>query len=330
MSSIDSITFSSFYAALVFRTPQCCDCGHAEFNIADYFPGLLSTSREPAILDEEKQKKPRMRYRAKIDRDELEKRLQNWRKVAHSNDPILCSWPPTYILHDDALILLARAKAGSFKTPTEIGTFLEETDEWIDAWGDRVLNIISQYDLELKVAKDARVKAARAAKRAAKAAQALEDKIVDVESEDEDGDELSAPHSDDSHSEDDPGQVLDTADDESGQAVNNELQLDLDQNTLAFLSAQSSPSSSSSSNCGAVSREPSPLPILINMSSTSSRRRQRSASNPETTQVASSSATATLATIRPAKRVRETEVRGPMRESTNTYNTRSRGRLTQS
>ena len=98
----------------------------------------------PPILAE---KKKRSKYRPMVQRDGLAARLRTWTTISHSDDPVFRSWPQDWILPDESINLLARAKAGDFATPRDITTFLHENNDWHDSWADEIHSIICDYNM---------------------------------------------------------------------------------------------------------------------------------------------------------------------------------------
>lgn len=100
-------------------------------------------------------------------RDELERRLRNWRKVVHSDDPVFCSFSDQFLLTDDSIVVLAKAKLTDLANEDDIVTLLEESDEWKSDFAAEVFSIINEYNIELEEAAEEAKRVKDAIKRAA-------------------------------------------------------------------------------------------------------------------------------------------------------------------
>ena len=80
-------------------------------------------------------------------RTELAAQIMTWRRIAHSDDPIFCSWPRDWILPNSSIILLVCANSGDFATPNDITKFLHENNDWHDSWANKIYTIIHDYDI---------------------------------------------------------------------------------------------------------------------------------------------------------------------------------------
>jgi hypothetical protein len=122
------------------------------FNINRYFlaPILLHSDSSTITITQADASKPsRMKYRSVPDRKELGIRLTTWRQLVHSSSPILQQWPVEWILDDNNIVLLARAKPGHFSVSLDVTEFLGESEEWGQLRAPEVFLTIRNYDLQL-------------------------------------------------------------------------------------------------------------------------------------------------------------------------------------
>lgn len=221
-----STGLTSFTLALDFTNNFCCDSDQHEvgFDINRYFlaPVLLpaGSSTSGATLSPAVPKPPRTKYRSVPDRKGLGLRLTNWRESLHSSLPLLRQWPIGWILDDNDIVLLARARPGHFAVSSDITEFLGESEEWGQHRALDIFSIILGYDRELSSARaiatakkkaENKTRAAekrnekRQAKLAGMAAAAAEvEEGVDPESEGEQGDKEAAEETPGTQSEEEP------------------------------------------------------------------------------------------------------------------------------
>ncbi|KAJ7891019.1 hypothetical protein B0H13DRAFT_2530285 [Mycena leptocephala] len=126
----------------------CCD-NHADgFDVTEYLVGELLTEGQES-QPEVKVKKPRRKYRPVAKRQPIIDELKEWCTSTHSKDPVARNFPISYILDDSSMALLAREPPRSFRIPSEITTFLEETPEWHSRYALDVVTIIQRNNLNL-------------------------------------------------------------------------------------------------------------------------------------------------------------------------------------
>jgi hypothetical protein len=150
-----------------------------------------------ALLGEpvERTKVKRRTYR-KVDlRNELERRLRNWRKVVRSDDPVFQSFPDHFLLTDDSIVVLAQAKPADLANEDDVVTLLEESDEWKNDFAAEVFSVIDEYNIELEEA----AAEARRVKDAAKRAARLKAKRMKGRPNGEDSDDYEVESEDDEH-----------------------------------------------------------------------------------------------------------------------------------
>ncbi len=90
-----------------------------------------------------------MKACATNERRPLIARLLAWRASVHSNDPLTAVWPPSFIIDNGDIKVLARLHPSNVTQSEQIVTALDETDEWKDQWSRQVFEVIQAYDQEL-------------------------------------------------------------------------------------------------------------------------------------------------------------------------------------
>ncbi|KAJ7280832.1 P-loop containing nucleoside triphosphate hydrolase protein [Mycena rebaudengoi] len=134
--------------AVTFTTAWCCDnCPEDGFDLALYLGApVLTSDWEPELPPVAKT--PRRRYRKVACRPALVDSLTDWRSRFHSFDPICRDFPIEYILEDTSIALLARESPGSLQVPSDVTSFLGETQEWHNSYALEILTVLLQYDMD--------------------------------------------------------------------------------------------------------------------------------------------------------------------------------------
>ena len=100
-----------------------------------------------------KRKRINIAYRPTKERSALDFRLVEWLKSEHVLDPLRAVRPMCFILSDIQRANLVRTQAKKVKSTSDIQAILNESDEWASKWGDKILNLIQQYDRDLEAIK---------------------------------------------------------------------------------------------------------------------------------------------------------------------------------
>ena len=96
-----------------------------------------------------KRKRVNIAYRPTKERPALDFRLVEWLNSEHALDPLRAVRPICFILSDIQRANLVRTQAKKVKSTSDIQAILNESDEWASKWGDKILNLIQQYDRDL-------------------------------------------------------------------------------------------------------------------------------------------------------------------------------------
>ncbi|KAF8233695.1 hypothetical protein L208DRAFT_1265478 [Tricholoma matsutake] len=116
------------------------------FNLTDFLPGLLFVGELPAT----KPKRKRPTYRPTKDWPALDSRLVSWLKSVHENDPLRGVRAMYDILSHQKHVKLVRTSSKSIRSPEDIVTLLEETNEWGKEWAGPLAELVMTYNVELK------------------------------------------------------------------------------------------------------------------------------------------------------------------------------------
>ncbi|KAJ7208369.1 P-loop containing nucleoside triphosphate hydrolase protein [Mycena pura] len=156
--------------ALQVSTAWCCDRPHPEnpslcFDKRDFFPGRFiyqesngaiyagdTDEQDRLHLNPPKTKKRKAKgppNRKIVDRADLQARLRDWLWSAHANDALRGVRPASFILDGKGIKVLSAVHPDRMHSVSQVVSALDETQEWGQEWGDKVLEVISAYDAEL-------------------------------------------------------------------------------------------------------------------------------------------------------------------------------------
>jgi hypothetical protein len=266
---------SQLNPALDFSNNFCCDSEEHNkgFDINYYF--LAPVTRLPTSPTSVVSKPPRAKYRSVPDRKELGVRLTNWRQHLHSSSHLLRQWPAEWILDDNDIVLLARAKPKHFAVSSDVTEFLGESEEWGRKHALDILTLIVAYDRELEAARaiaKAKKKEENKRKAAEKRIKKRQAKLAEIAAAA--AEEGMDPESEEGESEEEvPGmQSEEELESDNGQEVqpNEELlhfrpgAVTQSQVTRFRIHQDPSPTSSRSSSRASASRPPTPSVTIAN------------------------------------------------------------------
>ncbi|KAJ7698139.1 P-loop containing nucleoside triphosphate hydrolase protein [Mycena rosella] len=169
--------------ALDFSGPFCCDNDDPAFDISRYLVGPLLEEADSDSDPEPAVKKTRKKYRPVAQRQDIVDALHKWRTSVHAQHMVAKNFPISYILDDNSIVLLARELPTSFRIPSEITSFLQETAEWHSQYALQIISVICQHDLDA----------------GAMSSSDSETSSESGENSDSDGDEIPQPTEDDTN-----------------------------------------------------------------------------------------------------------------------------------
>lgn len=93
------------------------------------------------------------RPRPKVDREKLEERLSDWLREAHRTDRLAQLWPVDDILSPKSITALSRLVSGSIASVEDVTACLDESPDWSESWGPKILDVITKFDRHLETLK---------------------------------------------------------------------------------------------------------------------------------------------------------------------------------
>ncbi len=150
--------------ALLFTTPWCCSRDSGPGFLRHFFAGLFfykdaetgdlyyntpddsPDTRIKVQVPQKEKRKAQDKHRTPDERRSLISRLLAWRHDAHTRDPLAAITPPTFIIDDASITILAKQNITSYG---QITTVLDQTLEWEDEWSKDIFNVIRQFDQDL-------------------------------------------------------------------------------------------------------------------------------------------------------------------------------------
>ena len=100
-----------------------------------------------------KRKRVNIPYRPTKERQALNHRLVEWLISVHVLDPLQAVRPIYFILSDVQRANLVRTQSKKIRSVSDIQDILNESDEWASEWGEKIFDVIGQYDRDLAVMK---------------------------------------------------------------------------------------------------------------------------------------------------------------------------------
>jgi hypothetical protein len=158
--------FIQTFSAQTF-TKWCCDRHPGSgFHIRRHFQGRFlyqdnttlklfygdvdEPDREEILLPAKEKRRSKKKVRPGKEREILKLRLLSWRTETHKHDPLAAVRPPTFILDDKGIKILATIHPTDIRNTTQVVLALDETEEWDQEWSKEIITIIQAYDNELK------------------------------------------------------------------------------------------------------------------------------------------------------------------------------------
>lgn len=140
-------TFITNYITLAidYTTPFCCDRHNDGFNIEDYLPGKLYQGPPSA---EAKEPSQAAKARAKAEREHLEDKVIDWVYAQAASD--LDNRPTYEILSLEKTKILLRIESKDVTSARAIMEAIDETEEWLEEYGQSLYNVLFEFDLQLK------------------------------------------------------------------------------------------------------------------------------------------------------------------------------------
>jgi hypothetical protein len=135
------------YIALAtdYTTPFCCDRHNNGFNIEEYLPSKLYQG--PSAV-EAKEPSQAAKLRAKAERERLEDKVIDWVYAQAASD--LDNRPTYEILSPEKTKILLRMEPKDITSARAIMEAIDETEEWLEEYGQSLFRLVFEFDLQLK------------------------------------------------------------------------------------------------------------------------------------------------------------------------------------
>ena len=131
-------------------TQFCCNFCHPDsFDLQAFLPGKLYTLPPQTDDPTTKRKRVSILYRPTKERPALDYHLVEWLRSVHQLDPLQAVRPIYLILSNVQRANLVRTQAKKIRYASDIQAILNESDEWASEWGDKIFDVIRQYDCNL-------------------------------------------------------------------------------------------------------------------------------------------------------------------------------------
>ena len=72
-----------------------------------------------------------------------------WRHDAYTKDPLAAVTPPSFIIDDASIAILAKIHPQNLANYQQITFILDQTIEWEEEWSKRIFDVIQQFDQDL-------------------------------------------------------------------------------------------------------------------------------------------------------------------------------------
>ena len=113
------------------------------------WPSDSPDNRIKVLLPLKQKHRAQDKRRAPNERKSLSSRLVAWRYDAHTKDPLAAVTPPSFILDDASIMILARFHPQNLTSHQQITIILDKTLEWEKDWSEQIFNVIQQFDQDL-------------------------------------------------------------------------------------------------------------------------------------------------------------------------------------
>lgn len=102
------------------------------------------------ILPPQKDKrKAEDKRRTPDERISLMSRLVAWRHDVHATDTLAAVYPPSFIIDDTSIALLAKLCPQDITNYQQIRVILDHSIEWENEWSKKIFEIIQRFDQDL-------------------------------------------------------------------------------------------------------------------------------------------------------------------------------------
>lgn len=132
-----------------FTNQFCCDRHGDGFNLSDNFPGKFHTAETLVFVDQVvNAATSRPKYRPVKEREPLKAMLYGWRSREHRGDPLRGVRQISWILTDSDIEVISKTPRTKLTNVDHIKTLLCASSDWVDQWGQKIVDEIRSFDAE--------------------------------------------------------------------------------------------------------------------------------------------------------------------------------------
>ena len=107
------------------------------------------SDRIMVVPPQREKRKAQDKRRSSDERKSLVSRLVAWRYNAHAIDPLAAVRPPSFIIDNAGITLLAKLHPQDITSYQQIRVILDQSMEWEEEWSQKIFDIIQQFEEDL-------------------------------------------------------------------------------------------------------------------------------------------------------------------------------------
>ena len=107
------------------------------------------SDRIMVVPPQKEKRKAQDKRRSSDERKSLVSRLVAWRYNAHAIDPLAAVRPPSFIIDNAGITLLAKLHPQDITSYQQIRVILDQSMEWEEEWSQKIFDIIQQFEEDL-------------------------------------------------------------------------------------------------------------------------------------------------------------------------------------
>jgi ribonuclease D len=107
------------------------------------------SDRIMVVPPRKEKRKVQDKCRTSDERKSLFSRLVAWRYNAHAIDPLAAVRPPSFIINNAGITLLAKLHPQDISSYRQIRVILDQSMEWEEEWSKKIFNIVQQFEEDL-------------------------------------------------------------------------------------------------------------------------------------------------------------------------------------
>jgi ribonuclease D len=107
------------------------------------------SDRIMVVPPQKEKRKAQDKRRSSDERKSLVSHLVAWRYNAHAIDPLAAVRPPSFIIDNAGITLLAKPHPQDISSYQQIRVILDQSMEWEKEWSKKIFDIIQQFEEDL-------------------------------------------------------------------------------------------------------------------------------------------------------------------------------------